>query len=225
MHHHSTAIRACSMLAAITPVASAHFDIYVGNDGSRITTGGIDVDTSALTPGLRVFGADLGEFPIPPGFGDEPGFFSTTFLPGASVAFDIVDGLRAWNGSDFSTLATQSLTVTKGLSSVSAPSTYPGFVSGFPFATADGAGALHDHLDFELTPSDDVGIYLLAIRLRTDVPAIGPSETVWIVFNNSEEESIHDEAVAWVETNLVPGPSVCGIASICGAASARRRRR
>jgi len=209
---------------AIAPAAVAHFDVYVGIEAGAITTGGIDVDTLDYSPDVRVFGADLGEFPTPPGFGDEPGYFSDTLTPGASFAFDIVDGLRAWDGSDFDDLAAQSVTLSKGSDSATTPGTAGGFVAGFFFATADGSGHIHEHLNLELAPNNDVGIYLLSLQLRTDAPGIGTSPTFWVVLNNGEDEEVHDEAVAWAESHLVPAPAGGPVICACGVFTLLRRR-
>jgi hypothetical protein len=219
---------AAGILGATAGFASGsagHFDVYIAFDGGVITTGGIDVDDLTINPGQRVFEADLGEFPAPPGFGDEPGLFADSLPAGVSVGFDIVDGLRKWNGSDFGDLATETMILSKGLTTVAAPSTDLGFAAGFAVATADGSGGFDDHPEYELAPGASAGIYLLSLTLWTDAPGIDDSAPIWFVFNNGLDEEDHEAAAEWVEANLVPGPT--GLALLCVSLpiGARRRRR
>ena len=205
--------------------SAQHLDVYVGFDAGRITTSGIDIDTADQFPGLRAFGADLGEFPAPPGFGDEPGFFSTTLTPGAAIGFDVVDGLRAWNGSDFGSLASESLEISKGSDSVVVPTTDGGFAPGFVIATADASGGIHDHVEFALSPSASTGVFLVSMRLWTDAPGIDASETIWIVLNSGMDEEDHDAAIEWVESTLVPAPSALALLALGATPGIRRHRR
>ena len=198
-------------------------DVHVTFDGGVITTGGIDVDDLSITPGQRVFEGELGAFPAPPGFGDEPGFFADSLPAGASVGFDVIDGLRKWNGSDFGDLAAETLTLAKGLSSMAAPNAAGGFAPGFVIATADGSGGFDDHPEYALAPGASAGIYLLTLSLWTDAPGIGDSAPIWIVFNNGLDEADHEAAAAWVEANLVPAPGL-GVLACAGLATLRRRR-
>jgi hypothetical protein len=214
-------------LAGVASPASlaTGFDVLVSFQGGTITTGGFDDDTTESIESLRVFEADLGEFPAPPGFADDPGFRAFTLPTGVSVGFDIVDGLRKWNGSDFGDLATETMILSKGLTTVAAPSTDLGFAAGFAVATADGSGGFDDHPEYELAPGASAGIYLLTLTLWTDAPGVGDSAPIWFVFNNGLDEADHEAAAAWVEANLVPGPA--GLALLCVSLpiGARRRRR
>lgn len=215
----------CSLIGFATSAAHGqHMDVYVNFEGGVITTGGVDVDDLSITPGQRVFEGELGEFPAPPGFGDEPGFYADALTPGTAIGFDIVDGLRTWNGSDFDTLASETMTLSKGVDFVVAPNSAGGFASGFEIAAADGSGGFDDHPEYELAPGANAGIFLLTLTLWTDAPGIGDSAPIWIVFNNGLDEADHEAAVAWVEANLVPAPGAAALMFAAGPALLRRRR-
>ena len=114
-----------------------------------------------------------------------------------------------------------------------------GNVTGFVIDTAEitpDPGEIHDHLnsflnsfDNEVDPTDLVnapeGIYLVQLTLGTNASGIAESEPIWFVFNNGLDEGVHDAALDWVGSTVVPEPGVIGLLGIAIPMLLRRRRR
>jgi len=222
-----TLTAATSIVFAATAIAGVeHSDIGVFVVNDRIRTGELH---KGEFESIRVFGSEFGEGGIF-NFTDEPGFEAEdgTFPPDTFWGFNILAPLGLWNGAGFDD-APNSLTVSFGPNEVT---TSNGFVEGF-FMQTDDEGGLHEHLGFTLNGVDmssDPGVYLLELELKHSDDGIGPgggigdSPPFWLVFNFMEDEAVHDEAIKWVEANLVPAP---GAFALLGAAAffARRRHR
>lgn len=211
------------------PAEEEHFDVWVQVEGNQIRTGSFQEDLGGdiFTPGVRVFGVELGE--ISPNFADDPGFYSESLPAGFELGFNMTESLRVWNGSDFSQTASSDMTAwfafgVPGSPSATTPASPGGFTPGFNFATADGTGFIDDHPEFVLNAPATDGVYLLQLELTTTASGILNSEPFWIVFNQNSDEETHDAAIEWVETNLVPTPGgTCLIAPAALFASRRRR--
>lgn len=219
------AILATAAAAAFGSQALAHGegDVWVYLDAGRLATGLIREDGSITEPGVRVFGAAFGDAGIP-NFSDEPGFQAPdgSFLPGSTIGFKILRALRSWNGTDFGTMPMETMTLSFGpLTAVTPDSDVltPGFD-----LTVDGAGGLHDHPDYTLNSPAGMGIYLLELEFTTDLAGVGSSMPFWIVFNQGMDETVHDEAIEWVEENLVPTPGPIGLLAAASMLALRRRR-
>jgi hypothetical protein len=197
----------CGALAVVAgamwvaePAQAQHAgDVFVEVFGGRIVTGLISGDT--ITHDLRTFPSEFGE--IFPNYTDEPGFDSEpgTFPVGSEVGFDVMESLRVWNGNDFSTPATPTLTISFASLHVE---TSNGYVPGFSIPVASN-GEWHKHLEFELNAPATDGVYLLALQLWSTDVAIDPSRTFYVVFNQNEDDAVHDEAVDYVKVSLIPG--------------------
>ncbi|MEA5557580.1 hypothetical protein [Nodularia spumigena] len=200
--------------------AGGGLDITVLNSGGILTTGLIDEDTLEITPGVRVFAGDFSEF----GgivFGDEPGIdiIDGSFTPGAQLLLNVRKSLRLWNGTDFNSLTTNSITLEFGPQTLTSPGTdTPAGPMIFDF---DANGGLHDHPDFVLN-NNEIGLYLLEIEFAKD--GFGTSLPAWIVFNYGFDEVDHDLAIDWVQDNLVPTPGAAAILAL-GLGTLTRRRR
>jgi len=207
---------------ASTAMGQVHQDIYVGLAGGAFTIGGISEDGSVITPGVRVFGADLGESGVPL-FADEPGMQSPdgTFAAGTSLRLNVGRAVRQWNGTDFLDMSSAVFTIAFGPASFDTPAT-DSVVQGFSLV-ADSEGGLHDHPDYTLSGAGD-GIYLLEMFVDSSTGAYDASERYWIVFNNNLDEDDHDLAIEWVNDNLVPTPGVLPLLA-GGLLMASRRRR
>lgn len=228
--------------------ALAHSDIQPRVAGGKIVT---DALTDGVTdPNVRVFGYDFGENVDDPFFVQDPGFNATSgsgLTAGASLSFALLGGLNFWNGSggvSFAPVATgETLDLnfgaqTRTVAGNSAPQ------AGFALQTIGSGGTLHRHLNAFLKGPDGNavpagpgswgagdgvqaanGIYLFSLQLLQD-PAGGllGSDPVYIVFNNGLPEEIHDQAMEWVETNLVPEPASAAImAALAWLIPLRRR--
>lgn len=212
--------------AALASSAMAHEgDIGLKIVSGKIATGEV-VDNGSgeeVLVGTRVFGAEMGL--IGPGFADEPGYFAqeNEFAQGAAMGFNIRKALRAWNGSDFSGIAAQTLLIEDpaAINSVNTPATDL-FTAGFDYLSVDASGGFDSHLNFTLSDVNAVGVYLL--ELESTGTGLTTSDAYWIVFNNGDSEEAHDAAIDWVQTNLVPAPGSAALLLGAGLLARSRRR-
>lgn len=226
---------------ALVSSAWAHADILVSRAGDQIVTGGYDFDAApgseVLSPPMRVFGYDFGEVPGQPYFAGDPGVVSLagTFPAGTSFTFSVLDDLRFWTGSGFAAAPSgESLFIEKGSFGVSVGTGETLPKAGHTIGTTSGALSgqpLHEHLDvtifgagggFSPPPAD--GVYLLTLALQGSGGLLD-SEPIWVVYNLGADEAVHDEAIDWVQGNLVPEPStLCLLGAGCLAMRRRRVR-
>lgn len=221
---------AAGLLAVgIAPAAFAHgVDIGVRFNSGVIETFGVDdsIGSTGSEPVQRVFEGELGTVEFGPFGTDDPGFFADTLTDGTSVGFNILSGLKVWNGAGFDGGTAETVRVANffGTPGEVSATTGTGFVPGFTLVTASGGGFDH-HAAFLLessmgSPLD--GIYLLEIELTS--PGLPASAPLWIVFNLGLDEEDHELAVEWVEENLVPSAPTAALFAFFGAAGLRRRR-
>lgn len=187
----------------------------------------LDVVGDQIVTDARVYAAEFGE--IIPNEVDEPGFdcLPGTFPSGSSIGFSILDSFRKWNGTDFDTIPTETVSLSFGtsLGPISSPST-PGIVDGFDLNVASD-GSWHRHYDFVLGSPASTGIYVLQMLLDSSDSAIAPTDPFFIVFNQNDSVLNHDAAIAFVESSLlVPEPTSMTLAgAFCLAVVAFSRRR
>lgn len=177
----------------------------------------------------RVFDSDLGTIEFGPFGNDEPGYTSDELPAGVQLGFNIRAALKKWDGSGFVvTDATLQLGQFVGTPGETTRQTGAGFVSGFDFVTVDNTGFIDEHLSHILSGPGGTdpanGVYLLELELTTTAPGIAPSEPYWIVFNLNLDQSVQDEAIDYVERNLVPAPGAVMLAGLGGLVAMRRRR-
>jgi hypothetical protein len=214
------------VIAGVSGSTLAHEgDVGLKIESGRLVTGIVDASGSSevVVPGQRVFAAEFGT--LAPGYSDEPGFYAAAgeFSSGSRIGFDVLKAVRSWNGSDFGELSSSRITLeyASGAFSVTSPvadSVVPGF--SFPVGAS---GGFDEHLDLYLVP-DSTGIYLLEVQLWTTESGVSGTDPIWLVLNNGADEAMHDDAISWVEANLVPAPGVLGLMAV-GAGLASRRRR
>jgi len=194
-----------AILAAGAPLYAQHAgDIYLEDVDGQIVTGLIDEDENITLP-VYVFGSEFGEEGLP-GFTSEPGFDT---LPGAfefgtSIGFNVLDGLKVWNGDGFDPVADQTLTISFGPLSVTVEDRpTPGFA-----LAVQPNGAYHRHFNFVISGAGggaaDPGIFLLNLEMFSTDPDMETSDPFWLVFNYEVRESEHGAAIKWVEANLAP---------------------
>ncbi len=233
-----TTVLVIGPVVALTASARAqHSDVLIEVSGdNRLVTGN---ENAGFVPS-RVFGAEFGEVPLDPYFAAEPGFEiednNPWFTGGDTFGFNVTADLLAWTGAGFGPVPdSETLTLEKG-SQFRTIGTGTGIVGGFTFAVADALGGIHEDLNFLLNGSDgnnlpgdgeepDPGIYLLEWELTTSAAGITTSLPFWLVFNNGQDESVHDAAIEWVEHNLVPEPAGALLLLTGGAFALTRRRR
>jgi len=189
-----------ALLAGASQASAQHAgDIFVESAGGRIISGLISERT--IVHDHRAFAAEFGE--VFRNFTDEPGFDSRAdeFQPGTNIGFNVLDAVRLWNGNNFATRSPVTFTISFANLEIE---TGTGFVEGFGLPVAPN-GEWHRHLNYVINEPAPAGIYLLALELWSDDPALGNSEPFFIVFNQETDELIHEEAIEWVEENLIPG--------------------
>ncbi len=193
-------------------------DIQIVVDNGRIMTGSIG---SGAFVQQRVFASELGE--IVPNISDEPGFEADagTFTPGAALGFDIMDAVRLWDGADFDTVSDSTMTMSYLTFSATSAANAGESVAGFNFL-ANASGEIHNHATFILNSPATAGIYLLELRFRS--AGMLDSDSFYIVFNQNQDEAIHDAAIDYVNEFIVPAPGALGVLAFAGIACARRRR-
>lgn len=232
-------------------VCAQHTDIRPRVEAGKIQVDGYDDEEGAVEPDLRVFGYDFGEDPAEPHFAADPGFNASaqSGLPsGSQLSLHVLGGARFglpgnlmyWDGADHDsaqpgvqpsfTLPNEqtSLRVTLGSRNVLIDGQL-GDLSGLSFATVGATGTVHTHVSSFLQsqsgdPAD--GIYFFAMRLQSSASAIADSDPLFIVFNHGLDEELHDVAIEWVQTSLVPEPAYLGscLIGLAAAASLRNRK-
>ncbi|MFG0293914.1 MAG: hypothetical protein ACF8MJ_12285 [Phycisphaerales bacterium JB050] len=232
-------LTASALLTAMSSTVFAHgFDVWVNFENGQIVTGEADKTTSPVTftPGVRAFEAEFGEIPGFPNLIDEPGFYTEHLAPGTGIGFNILDALRTWNGSDFNTIASQTMSIFGDPfpdgDVATTPASANEFVPGFQFIEADSNGFFDDHPTFQLNNQAD-GIYLLSLELFTDAEGIANSDPFYIVFGSNIDGSLGDDeafeeqieaAVDFVNSSIIPAPGTAGLLALASLAATRRRR-
>jgi hypothetical protein len=215
-----------SVFFAATAAKAQHADIRPYVDGGQIKTKGYVDLSSTEIPGLRVFGYDFGEFDPPDQFfATDPGFSAApgSGLPaGSQLSFNIPDAanfdlpgnLSYWDGVGELSLASWSLPAGVRLrlnfvGSNVVVGDVAGFQTGFVLQTVQIGGGVHRHLNAYLNDGiahPPAGIYLLPLELASSDAAIQKSLPFFVVYNNGLSEESHDEAIDWVQENLIAIP-------------------
>ena len=100
--HTSSILLSIASLTLSTTALAQHADVWVSSANGSLYTGGWDhVTGEVINPVQRVFEGELGLDPAFPFSGDEPGIGSN--LVGLSLTMNLLQGLSAWNGTDFVT--------------------------------------------------------------------------------------------------------------------------
>ncbi len=193
-----------------------HYDIGLYASNGVMTVGGWDHDTESMeVANLRLFEAHLGEDPAFPYSIDEPGIGGTADLlgmaPGGSFSMNLIAGVRAWDGSGFSSSAER---MDFSFGPVSVDAAAGGSIS-FT-ATED----FDLHPEYSIANSAAAGSYLLEFTFSA--AGLATSESIYIVFNNGMDDELFEETVEWAEANIVP---VQGAWLLLGGLGLRRRNR
>ncbi|MDX2146148.1 MAG: GC-type dockerin domain-anchored protein [Planctomycetota bacterium] len=186
-----------------SPTAMAQLDPgdivpYVEN--GRIETGRAS-SGGGLERNVRVFPGVFGESP---NFTNDPGFDTgpNGFPAGVVLGFDILRALRVWDGSSFTTIPAERISVRFGpLGPVRTPTTDVR-TPGFGLAVSS-TGEYHHHFGYTLQAPAAAGIYLYEFELWTNSPSIGPSKPTWIVFNQNRPVAEQEAAIEWVRRNFL----------------------
>jgi hypothetical protein len=223
-----------SLVIASATNAFAHDDIVPYSFNGKIQTGGHDDGTNSSTLSQRVFGYDFGEEPTDPFFIGGPGFnngaFAAGLFPGnglltsgKTLAFDVSTFLQYWDGTGPVNFSTAPALVSLGLQRGSAQGIVDGthFIDAtFPTVSSTdqvAPGRVHQHISSllyfdgstdHLDPAGNApnGIYMIGMQLKFTDNSITPSDPIYLIYNNGLSEALHDEAIDFVKSNIVPEP-------------------
>ncbi len=241
-----------ALLIAATGAARAvaHEDVTPYELNGKIVTGGHDDGLATNNITQRVFGYDFGEDPFDPYFIGDPGINNGAFAVGVfpndgllpanfTLGFDVVTNLLYWDGGGSVSFAPAPVDVSLGLQRGSNTVLVDALGQSGTVPTIGSTGALgrvHVHLNSMLNyqgsfdPSDPNapdGVYLVGLTLKLPDSGLADSDPIYLVYNNGLDETLHDEAIDWVQENLVPEPSTWLLATVgsCAAVLARLRKR
>ncbi|UYV12439.1 MAG: hypothetical protein NCW75_14205 [Phycisphaera sp.] len=205
---------------AVAGTALAHEgDVGLKIIDGRIVTGIVEDGPGGefVIPGERVFAGEMFDF----GgriYADGPGLFAAAGeFPDSDLNFDFASPVQRWDGSTF-VIAPQTYTLEFG--PLSATSPLAGSAPGFGIGV--GPAGFDEHYDFYLN-DPETGVYLLALDFSSSDSSIGSALTTYLVFNNGEDERVHDAAIHYVEDVIVPAPASLAVFGL-GALALRRRR-
>lgn len=225
------------ILALAASAAGCSFAFaHEGDVGIRINAGELEtVLTSGEPPTQtfgavieRVFAAELAWNPVTSEvIIDEPGFASDAAgLLNQTLGFNFRAALRKWNGSGFDPTP-QTMSAgggDLGLPFLATPASdvlTPGHSVVVPQIPLD------FHFDWRLdgaTESTGFGVYLVEIELTNPGGSLLASEPIWFVYNWNQDELVHEEAIEYVITHLIPAPGAAVAFGIVGLVGRRRRR-
>jgi hypothetical protein len=223
------------LTALIVCGAAASFALGHGEDADYglaiidgVTSVGLgDHDSGTITGfGERVFAAEMSLVGAN-WFVGEPGIFieEGSLADDTQVGFTLTSALLYWDGTgavNF-TQASNAMTLSFGPASVStAFNNNP--VAGFTINyDADQVGGFDEHFDYTIDASAGAGIYVLANTFS--LTGASDSEVIFTVFNAGLDEALHEEAIEYVESVLVPAPGATGLLALAGFGVMSRRRR
>lgn len=221
------------VIAVIAGSAAAHpvGEITIDVEAGQLVTGFYSEEDDLTIPNNQVFAANFDDALHPfvthhPGVLIEDGAFS----PHASIGFNIVGPLQAWNGGGYDAIdpaAGERLTISYE-GEANSVTTGSGFAPGFELDVHEDGGL---HADYAYTLFDssgkkpDPGIYLLELEFFTDMPGVADSDSVWIVFNYGVSHHDHELAIGYVFDFIVPAPGAGMLLAAPLLVRSRRRRR
>lgn len=223
---HTLPITAALAITLTAPLALAgdcgdpeHADVELGALDGALRVGSGDFCDGAFIPdwSVRVFSASFFNNPALPDFfngkATNPGFNaqSGAFAPGTAINFNILGPLRIWDEQDmnFDTIPVETLTISTAEADVTTPPNEGDVEPGFFFVSADSAGSFHVHPTFALGEPKGDGVYLLTLELTAPNAGLDPAAPIFIVLNQKMDEAILEQAIAYAETQLVPGDETC----------------
>jgi hypothetical protein len=231
--------------------AKGHDDVVPYELAGKIATGGHDDVLGTDNVVQHVFGYDFGEDPMDPYFIGDPGINNGTFAIGVypndgllptnfTLGFNVLTNLLYWDGAGIAAFGAAPADVALGLNRGSNTVLVSGAGQSGTVPTIGSTGAagrIHVHLASLLNFTDGTdptapnapdGIYVVGLELKLPGSGLANSDPIYFVYNNGLDEEVHDEAIGWVETNLVPEPATwvmaaAALAILAGCGLARRR--
>ena len=193
-----------------------------------VTSVGIGDHDAQMVSGFgeRVFAAEM-SLSGDNWFAGEPGIFiEQGSLPdNTQVSFTLTSALMYWDGTGSVSFDTALQPMNIGFGPVTVSTALDGsWVNGFSLNyDADQVGGFDEHLDYTIDANASAGIYLLANTFS--LSGASDSEVIFTVFNAGLDDALHDEAIGYVESVLVPAPGAMGVLALAGLGVVSRRRR
>lgn len=209
-------LAASTTLSAASGLHDADFILAVQD--SQIIAGAVDPDTGDAVYPSRIKSALMGAEGFP-NFTNDPGFNAELgqLIPGMTIGFSFLRAPRVWDDANmnFETIATEQLTVRAAAQDLVAPSTDMR-VDGIVFGQASNtpSATFHHHMQYLLNgalPPVVQGVWLLEIELWTEASGIEASDPLYIVFAQGDGEDQLDDAITWIEDNLIGSPCLADL--------------
>ena len=248
----TTALAAAASLLAAATASAEHADaLLIVNPEGRLTTGFYSFDSNqVLSTGQRVFEGEFDEFGIvdepgfnalspsgggiPAGFSALPGNAAVTFTGKAFSIGGSAANLWHWDAAgpvDFQPVtAPTSLDIKRSVFTTNLDGSATD-VPGLLIGTTNASGFLHQHVSFQVNDGDadplaqtaDEGFYLWSMELS--VGSSLTAEPVYFVHGlGVDDEALHEQAIGFVESNVVPEPTAALALAGAGVALLARRR-
>jgi hypothetical protein len=210
------------MMSLVCPMSEAggvhNADFVPAVQDGKIVVGSVDPDTGDVVYPSPIMSAILGSEGFP-NFTNNPGFNAElgALIPGMTIGFSILRAPRVWDdvAMDFETIASEQITVRASAQNFVAPSTDTR-VDGIVFGQASStpAASFHHHLQYLLNngiPPMVEGVWLLELELWSGNSGVEASDPLYVVFGQGAGEGQIDDAIAWIEENLIGSPCLADI--------------
>lgn len=207
----TTLITASLICFAATAFAQQHSDIEL-----RVADNQLVTYTNTSVEPVHVFAADTGEFGLP-GWTDDPGVASSELAPGSLVGFNVLGGVRFWDGA-----AWVAPPADEGIEFASLGTPF-GFIDGATtlfegpwIAQAGPGGGVHEHISFWIQHPDfddssfppvnpfTEGAYAFVIEMTSSAHA--PAAPAVVIFNAGASDPEFDAALAAADDLLSSAP-------------------
>lgn len=190
-------------LLAFPAIAQVHQgDIILDTSLGSIRTGAF---TDGAFDERSIFLTRLGE--NSPNVSSDPGFdcIPGSFPLGSRNGLTLVGPLQEWNGSALEPSDAEYLRVEYLTLATDGPGP-----SAEPFAEVDtftisvqANGQWHRHVRWVLRDGPEIGVYAQRMRVRSDSPAVRPSDDFYLLINQGgAPQPVIDAASAWIEASL-----------------------
>jgi len=204
---------------AMTHASDLHdADYILSIQNNQIVAGVIDTASGDIVYPFPIKSASLGAEGFP-NFTNDPGFNAELgqLNPGMLIGFSILRAPRVWDdvAMDFETIATEQISIRAAAQNFNAPSTdmrVDGIV--FGQASNSASASFHHHMQYFLNgglPPVVEGVWLLELELWDESQSVDASDPLYILFAQGAGEDQLDDAIAWIENNLIGSPCLADL--------------